>query len=135
MIKPKLLKDIIYMETIFSQIYSLLWFYFRSCPKDETRMPEYDPNIKVTYYRKLFESQIRRMDFDNFQKVVCRNDEMVKAENQICIYYSPAYMSNFKHQSTKNYWLFVLPRIAWFVGHLLENTFTFKFINRDKLNV
>lgn len=121
-IKPKLLKDILYTDNIFQQIYQFLLTSLRIC--DPVNVPEYDRSIDFIRYREIFKNEIG--EIDHFTPNVCRNDEVFGLYNgSICITSDDEYIKsiNFLHPETREYWLTLLDRTAKFMNILLSKTF------------
>lgn len=128
LLKPKLLKDILYNDDIFKRTYVFLmsFFRFQLGSIDPTMVPEYDRNISFKRYRALFDSTLRRIDESNRDKIVCRNDELYHIySGRLCIVVDDQYINSltFAHQRTKRYWIETLNKISIFMGHMLNETF------------
>lgn len=122
-IKTKLLKDILFNDDVFQQIYHLLLDYFRTNAKTN-EVPEFDRFIRLELYRKRFAERLRIIEADNFNKVNCRNDELEVYENKVCIYYDEEYVrTNFKVPATIAYYLKFMPRIIFVVNEIIGKTF------------
>lgn len=121
-VKPKLLKDILYTPNIFEQIYALLLMYFRSDFGDTTRFPEYDRSINFARYRDIFTETLHRIDADNANRVVCRNDELFdKYSGRLCIVPDTRHIKRmrFADPESRVYWQTLLPRIANLMTRLI----------------
>lgn len=121
-INPKMLKDILYNENIFTRIYDLLLSYFRANVLDSTSVPEYDRLINFNRYRKMFNDRLVTMD--RTLETVCRSDELTTMyQNRICIVadYDKINEVNFTHQNTVHYWTELMTRTAYFMQKLLDH--------------
>lgn len=120
-IKPKLLKDILYTENIFLQIYLFLQTNLRVC--DPINVPEYDRSIDFNRYRQKFDLEVQAID--SFNPDVCRNDELFDIYNgRICIEPDLQYIRSieFKFEQTREYWITLLTRVSTFMNVLLSKT-------------
>ena len=126
LLKPKLLKDILYNDDIFKRTYVFLMTFFRfQSGNDPTTVPEYDRNVNFKRYRKLFETTLLRIDESNKDKIICRNDELYwKYEGRMCIEADTEYMKivPFKRNATREFWSTTLNKIAVFMRQLLNET-------------
>ena len=124
-VKPKLLKDILYIDDIFKQIYNFLLSFFRICVRNDGEVPEYDRLINFKRYRDIFSGTINKIDESNKDKSICRLDEIYGLYNgQICI--RPDYQAIEDQQfssSTTDYWRTILHRISIVMNRLLTHTF------------
>lgn len=119
--KSKLLKDILYTENIFLQIYHFLFTFFRMCVKDPTMVPEYDRMINFQRYRTIFSGSLRAIDRSNNDKSICRYDELRDMyDGRVCISVDSEYIDGVNFASiTRTYWLTMLTRVSWFVERML----------------
>lgn len=121
-VKPKLLKDILYNQDIFSRIYAFLYAYFQAVISDPTKIPEYDRYINFNRYTSMFNRELTILDSQS--KVVCRNQELYdKYQGRLCIFPDIAYINSipFKHESTRAYWTDLLWRISDFTSIMLSD--------------
>lgn len=125
-IKTKLLKDILYNEDVFKQIYNQLFQFFRRDTSNELdEIPEYDRNINFKRYKMLFSDTIDQMDLKAFSNPICR--ETVRYfENRICIITDEEYIrENFIYPKTQTNYIKLTQRIAWFMTKILTTDFNF----------
>lgn len=124
-IKPKLLKDILYTDNIFNQIYLFLLTNLRVC--DSLNVPEYDRSINFERYKSMFARDLREIDFYNPN--VCRTEEMYETYNgRICISPDLTYIASldFTFEETREYWITLLTRVSEFMNFMLSKTLNFK---------
>lgn len=130
-IKPKLLKDVLYNENIFSRLYFLIYNYFRIGQRIDI-IPEYDRTINYKQYKIIFSEYLKKLDHVNFNNLVCRNELKYKFKNRFCIKVNEEYIDRiFIHQNTKNFYKTFLSRIAWFVSKILSESTNLIEIEND----
>lgn len=132
-IKPKLLKDILYIDDIFRQIYNFLLTFFRTCVSNDGEVPEYDRTINFKRYREIFKTTLDKIDASNKDKSVCRSEELYgKYNGRICIRpdYQAIQNQNFS-PSTTLFWQTLLHRTSIVMTALLTHTFDMTNANNN----
>lgn len=122
-LKPKLLKDILYNNNIFSRIYDFLYAFFQVTIRDSSRLPEYDRSINFKAYSEQFNDMLRTIDAES--KTVCRKDELYGLyEGRLCVRADIRYINDasFGQITTKLYWRKMLSRVADFMNVMLNRT-------------
>lgn len=125
-IKTKLLKDVLYNEDIFKQIYLQMFQFFRKGSSNELdEIPEYDRNINFKRYKMLFSDTRDQMDLKAFSNPICR-ESVRYFENRICIITDEEYIrENFIYLKTQTNYIKLTQRIAWFMTKILTTDFNF----------
>lgn len=130
-IKPKLLKDVLYNENIFSRIYFLISNYFRIGQNFDI-IPEYDRTINYKKYKIVFEEYLKKLDHVNFNNLICRNELKYKFKNRFCIKVNYDYINKiFTNDNTKSFYKTFLYRISWFVSKIIAETTNLVEVEND----
>lgn len=130
-IKPKLLKDIMYNENIFSRIYNLIYNYFRIGQRYEI-IPEYDRTINYKRYKETYKHILKKLDHVNFNNIICRTELINKFKKKICIRVYNNYIDNiFRSNNTAEFYKSNLEKIVWFVSRILDLTTDLKVVEQN----
>lgn len=123
LIKPKLLKDILYTENLFQQIYMFLFTNLRIC--DHVNVPEYDRLINLARYRSIFKEMPANIDAVTPNS--CRSELLDVYEGRVCVSPDFSYINslNFKFSETHQYWITLLNQTSTFMNILLANVLQF----------